>query len=320
LEALIYDGELSFTPDYPMPVRAAGEALIRMTTAGICSTDLEITHGYMDFRGVLGHEFVGIVEEAESSALLGQRVVGEINCPCNECSYCNHGLSNHCPYRTVLGILGRDGAFAEYLTLPEANLQIVSQSVPDDEAVFAEPLAAALEITEQVKVHQGANVAVLGDGRLGLLASQVLALTGASVTCIGNHEGKLALLEGTSVKRVLAGQDTSTRFDLVVDCTGSAGGFDEALRLVRPRGTIVLKSTVASKASLNLAPLVINEITVVGSRCGPLQKALDLLQQRRVEVARLITDRYPLSGGLAAFDAAATRSAVKVLLYPTSQG
>jgi threonine dehydrogenase-like Zn-dependent dehydrogenase len=319
VEALVYDGELSYTDDYPRPARVSGEAIIRMTLAGICSTDLEITRGYMSFRGVLGHEFVGVVEEADCAALLGKRVVGGINCPCNECDYCKRGISNHCPHRTVLGILGRDGAFAEYLSLPEGNLQIVPESVSDAEAVFTEPLAAALEIMEQVEVHESTSVAVLGDGRLGLLVAQVLALTGASVTCIGNHEEKLSLLEGTSVRTVLARAGCPDRFDMVVDCTGSASGFDDALRLLRPRGTLVLKSTVAAKASLNLAPLVINEITVVGSRCGPVDKALDLLEQHRIDVAKLITDRYPLSGGLAAFNAASTRSALKVLLYPTPE-
>jgi len=317
LEALVYDGELSYADDYPRPSRALGEALIRMTLAGICSTDLEITRGYMSFRGVLGHEFVGIVEEADSPALLGRRVIGEINCPCHECDSCRRGLSNHCPYRTVLGILGRDGVFAECFCLPEENLKVVPESVSDDEAVFAEPLAAALEIMEQVRIHESANIAVLGDGRLGLLVAQVVAQTGASVTCIGNHEEKMSLLEDTGVKTIIAREGTAERFDMVVDCTGSASGFDEALRLVRPRGTIVMKSTVAAKASLNLAPLVVNEVTVVGSRCGPLHKALSLLEEHTIEVTRLITDRYPLSGSLAAFDAASTRSAVKVLLYPT---
>jgi len=275
LEALVYDGELSYADDYPRPSRALGEALIRMTLAGICSTDLEITRGYMNFRGVLGHEFVGIVEEADSPALLGKRVVGDINCPCHECDSCRRGLSNHCPHRTVLGILGRDGVFAEYFCLPEANLKVVPESVSDDEAVFSEPLAAALEIMEQVRVHESANVAVLGDGRLGLLVAQALAQTGASVTCIGNHEQKLSLLKGTTVKAIIAREGTA------------------------------------------LAPLVVNEVTVVGSRCGPLHKALSLLEEHTIEVTRLITDRYPLSGSLAAFDAASTRSAVKVLLYPT---
>jgi len=318
LEALVYqDGELSYRRDHPRPRKPPGEALIRMSLAGICSTDLEITRGYMNFEGVLGHEFVGVVEEADTSSLVGKRVVAEINCPCRKCEYCEQGLTNHCPHRTVLGVLRRDGAFAEYFVLPEANLHLVPDSISDEEAVFTEPLAAALEITEQIPVSESHKIAILGDGRLGLLAAKVLALTGASVTCIGNHAEKLALLKGQPIRTLLAGDGTSDRFDIVVDCTGSAKGFDDAVRLVRARGTIVLKTTVAAKADLNLAPLVINEIALVGSRCGPFDKALKLLADRRVKVTPLITDRYPLSGGLAAFNTAATRSAVKVLLYPT---
>ena len=311
-------GTLTFTTDYPMPTPAPGEALIRVLVAGICHTDLELVRGYHNFEGVPGHEFVGRVEACPGQpALVGQRVVGEINISCGQCSRCRAGLRTHCRNRRVLGILQKDGAFADYLTLPVENLHPVPDSITDSAAAFVEPLAACFEMLEQIQIAPTSSALVLGDGKLGLLAAQVLALTGAAVSIQGRHEAKLAIAERLGIKALLAGSDsaaTEDEYDLVVETTGSAAGLDIARQHVRPRGTIILKTTVVDQATLDLAPFVVDEITVIGSRCGPFEPALRALEQQRVAVAPLLSATYPLDSALDAFARAAERGVLKVQL------
>jgi len=315
MKALLYDGELKLSSK-PCPKPRPGEALIRVSLAGICNTDLEITKGYMGFQGVLGHEFVGVVEEAEEEGWLGKRVVGEINCYCGECPLCQRGLFTHCPERTTLGIWGRDGAFAEYFTLPLANLHPVPEEVPDEEAVFVEPLAAALEILEQIEVKPKDKVLVLGDGKLGLLVAQVLALQDCDLLVVGHHAHKLEILNRLSIATHLSQGPLERSFDIVVDCTGTPEGFTQALELLRPRGTLVLKSTYHGETKVDLSRLVIDEITLVGSRCGPFIPALELLRKGLVDVTSLITATLPLDEGVGAFQLAEKGEILKVLLRP----
>jgi threonine dehydrogenase-like Zn-dependent dehydrogenase len=308
-------GALRLIDDYPCPEPGPGEALVRVLRAGICHTDLELQQGYKGgFEGIPGHEFVGVVAACASQpALIGRRVVGEINLSCGECARCRQGLRAHCQRRRVLGILHKDGAFAEYLTLPVENLHVVPDALTDAEATFVEPLAASFEILEQVQVRPTNAVLVLGDGKLGLLAAQVLRLTGADVTLQGRNPAKLALANSLGLATATAeAAPRSAGYDLVVECTGSAAGLETAHQLVRPRGTIVLKSTVAQPATLDLAPFVVDEITVVGSRCGPFEPALRALEQKRVSVAPLLSATYPLSQGAQAFALAARHGMLKV--------
>ncbi|MEK7242032.1 MAG: alcohol dehydrogenase catalytic domain-containing protein, partial [Planctomycetota bacterium] len=255
MRALFFQKKLKYRKDYPIPQRAGGEALIRVLQAGICNTDIEIVRGYMPFQGVLGHEFVGVVEGAEDKTWVGKRVVGEINCPCRECEYCRQGLGNHCPNRKVLGILGKDGAFADYVTLPVANLHELPTSISNLQAVFVEPIASAFRILEQVNIGPKDKVAVLGDGKLGLLVAQVMAGTGCELTAIGWHPEKLEILAKKKIKTRLVHEGPHQKFDLCVDCTGSPKGLELALDLVRPMGKIVLKSTFAGGERLNLSQL-----------------------------------------------------------------
>lgn len=314
MRALTYIDRLRLETSYPEPERLPGEALLRVRVAGICATDLELIRGYMDFEGVLGHEFVAEVVEADTSALVGRRVVGEINCPCRECPTCAEGLPNHCPLRTVLGILERDGAFADYTTLPEACLHQIPEELDERAAVFAEPLAAALQVLEQAPVDGETTVCVLGDGKLGILVAQVLHSTGCRLTVLGHHEDKLDILRARGIAASLAEEAPGVRYQVVVDATGLPEGLAQALGLVAPRGTVVLKTTVAGETTLTLAPVVIDEVTVVGSRCGPLDKAVEWLAAGRVEVEPLIEAAYPLSEGIEAFRHAARRGARKILL------
>ncbi|HUV38674.1 MAG TPA: alcohol dehydrogenase catalytic domain-containing protein [Planctomycetota bacterium] len=315
MNAVVFDGTLKLVKDHPEPQPGPGEALIRTRVAGICNTDLEITRGYMAYRGVLGHEFVGTVERAPDDALVGRRVVGEINLPCGSCDVCRRGLGNHCPNRKVLGIDGHPGALAEFLTLPVVNLHVVPDDVSDDEAVFTEPLAAACEILRQVDVPLGTKVCVLGDGKLGLLVLQVLEPVAGDITLVGTSLDKIHRVGSSAVHRVLADElEVSPRFDLVVDCTGSPAGFTRAMRLVRPRGTVVLKTTAAEATTVNLAPIVVNEITVVGSRCGPFDEALRLLEAHGVDTKPLIAARFDIDRALDAFDAAREPATLKVLV------
>ncbi len=313
MKAIVYDGTLRLETEYPQPAPPPGEALVRVRLAGICNTDLEIVRGYMGFRGVLGHEFVGVVEDCADRSLTGQRVVGEINACCGECPFCRAGMPTHCPNRTTLGIWGRDGAFAEYLTLPVRNLHVVPDEVPDEEAVFTEPLAAALEILEQVSIRPTQRVVVLGDGKLGLLVAQVLALTGCDLLVVGHHPEKLAILARRGIATAREGEAEGPA-DVVVECTGRPEGFTAAKHLLRPRGTLVLKSTYHGRVEADLTALVVDEITLVGSRCGPFAPALRLLQRRWVDVRSLIGAVYPLEEGLVAFARAAEPGMLKVLL------
>lgn len=316
MKALYWDGRaLRLESSHPVPATSQQTALVRVNRAGICATDLQIFKGYMDFRGVPGHEFVGTVSDGPQE-LRGKRVVGEINFACGQCEVCNRGLNRHCPNRKVMGILGADGAFAEYVSLPVGNLHLVPDSVSDDEAVFTEPLAAAFEILEQIGPNPGDDVLVLGDGNLGFLCAQVLKLTGAHVTVIGKHPEKLTLIKRCTIRTLLLNDWKPKLFDIVVEATGSASGLQLALSAVRPRGTMVLKSTIAGNHELSLAPLVINEITVIGSRCGPFPDALEALSEKTIAVTPLIEKVYPLTEGLDAVGHAGRPGSRKILLRP----
>ena len=316
MRALVVDPKLTFRSHSPDPAPTAGETIVRVSLAGICGTDLELMRGYMGYRGIPGHEFVGRVAETNDPKLRGQRVVGEINAACGRCSYCRSGLARHCPERTVLGILGRDGAFAEYLRLPDENLLPVPDSIPDETAVFTEPLAAAYEIFEQLHIARDHPVVVLGDGRLGALIALALKREGYLPVVAGHHHEKLARLASLGLSASLE-QDLKERFDYVVDCTGHGDGLRRATELVKPRGTIVLKSTAAAGAALNLAPLVINEITVLGSRCGRFAPALAALERGTLDPRPLIDGTFPLEEGAAAMEAAEKTSNFKILLKPS---
>lgn len=315
MHALLLDEKLKLVDDYPMPEPPPGEALIRVDVVGVCNTDLELVKGYHQFRGVPGHEFVGVVERAPGAgAWEGRRVVGEINVACGVCPTCRANRSTHCPHRTTLGINGRDGAFAEYLTLPIANLHPVPDTVPDEVAVFTEPLAAACEIVQQVHVRPTDRVIVLGDGKLGLLCAQVLALTGCDLTVVGHHREKLDIVARQGIPTALSDGTVEGGADVVVEATGHPGGYAAARRLVRPRGTTVLKSTYHGSLEANLTAVVVDEITLVGSRCGPFAPALRLLERGLVEVVPLIQARYTLSEVLTAFEHAAQPGTLKVLV------
>ena len=277
MKAVVFDRKLEVV-DVSKPV-FTGESMVRLIQAGICNTDLEITRGYFGFKGVLGHEFVGRVESSRTPSLVGTRVVGEINAACSRCEFCQSGWGRHCPRRSVLGILNRDGAFREFFSLPEQNLHPVPDSVSDDDAVFVEPVAAACEILDQVDIHNVEKIAVLGDGKLGLLITMVLAqartTTQPPLTLIGKHPGKMRLVEDSGVRTLdpRSAQTASRSFELVVEATGSPSGLDLALQLLKPRGTVVLKSTFLGKQSFNPASVVVDEITLLGSRCGRFEPA-----------------------------------------------
>jgi threonine dehydrogenase-like Zn-dependent dehydrogenase len=307
------DRQLQLRRDLPIPEPIAGEARVRVLQAGICNTDLELLRGYYPYAGVLGHEFVGVVDQG-AEHLIGQRVVGEINATCGQCRFCLSDNSTHCENRTVLGIVNRDGAFADYLCLPEKNLYPVPETVSTDAATFTEPLAAALEIQQQVQLHGSDRVLVIGDGKLGQLVAQTLALTGCDLLAVGRHPEKLANLEAKGIRTGFADAVQDRTFDVSVECTGNPEGFAIALRALRPRGTLVLKSTYAGKLSLDASALVVDEITLVGSRCGPFPEALKLLAENKVDVSPLIQARYPLSEGLKAFAHAQRKGVLKVLL------
>ena len=296
----------------------ADEALVRVLLSGICNTDLEIARGYAGFKGTIGHEFVGVVEESTNRALVGRRVVGEINAGCGKCDLCRAGDSRHCASRTVLGIHGRDGAHAEFLQLPAENLFPVPDNVPDEHAVFTEPLAAACGVLERVSISKSDRVAVIGDGKLGLLCAQVLALTGASLLLIGKHSSKLRIAERRGIETATPKQAAkrSKQFDVVVEASGATGGFALALDLLRPKGQLVLKSTFHGKTEMDAARVVVDEISIVGSRCGRFAPALDLLRKDAVDVDSLISEEYALSKGVHAMQRAGVRGVLKVLLRP----
>jgi threonine dehydrogenase-like Zn-dependent dehydrogenase len=312
MRAIVLDDQVSVTTGRPAPTPAEGEVLVRVIRAGVCETDLQLIKGYMGFRGVLGHEFVGV---AESGPMKGRRVVGEINCACWKCETCRIGLPTHCPNRTVLGILNHDGAFADLIAVPQRNLHVVPDSLSDDVAVFTEPVAAAFQIPVQLTIGEQDRIAVLGDGRLGNLCAQVLARLTDHVLVIGKHPEKLAILASMGIATTRLSNSLEERaFDVVVDCTGSESGLPTALKLVRPRGTIVLKTTVAGQQTLAWAPFVIDEITLLGSRCGPFDQALAALERGDVQVKPLISDRFDLSRGLDALSRAQTKGILKVLI------
>jgi threonine dehydrogenase-like Zn-dependent dehydrogenase len=316
MRALFWDGHgLTLESSYPAPTAGAQTAVIKVHLAGVCSTDLQILKGYMGFKGVPGHEFVGSVSAGPEN-LLGKRVVGEINFGCGRCDACRRDLSRHCANRSVMGILNADGAFAEFVAVPAGNLHLVPENISDEEAVFTEPLAAAFEILTQTQLDPGDEVLVLGDGKLGNLCAQALRLTGAKITAVGKHADKLALIKKIGVRTVQLDDWQPRLFDIVVEATGSASGLEQALGAVRPRGTLILKSTIAAEHHVSLAPVVINEINVIGSRCGPFPQALEALAARQVSVTPLIEKVYPLSDGLAAIDHAARPGARKILLRP----
>ncbi len=313
MRAVVLDtGGVTVDADYPVPTPANSEVLVRVIRAGICETDLQLMQGYMGFTGVLGHEFVGI---AEDGPLEGKRVVGEINCSCHRCNTCRDGLPNHCPNRTVIGILNHDGVFADYIAIPAGNLHWVPDELSTDEAVFTEPLAAAFQIPVQVPLKQYDRVVVLGDGRLGNLCAQVLKLHGCQVLVVGKHPSKLALLDQLDIETVLLTDIQPDRgADIVVDCTGSTTGLPTAIPFVKPRGTIVLKTTVAAEQTMSMAPLVIDEISLIGSRCGPFQDALDALRAKQIDVLPLISNRYPLNDAAQALQDAQSSPVLKNLL------
>ncbi|MGC9454718.1 MAG: MDR/zinc-dependent alcohol dehydrogenase-like family protein [Phycisphaerae bacterium] len=312
--ALVFDKQVRLRTDYPEPRPSRSEALVAVRLAGVCSTDLEVTRGYMGFSGVMGHEFVGTVV-AGPQKWHNQRVVAEINCVCGKCDMCKAGLSNHCRDRTVLGIDGHDGVFAEYVTVPVRNLHAVPDSVADEQAVFVEPLAAAFQIVRQIDIGRSDKVVVLGDGRLGQLVARALKTVVNRPLLVGRHESKLEAAEKAGIQTELAGEFTPRAdVDVVVDATGSPEGLETAMRAVRPRGVIVLKSTHAAGGELNLAPLVINEVTVIGSRCGPFPDAIAALSEGAVDVSALVTGRFGLREAPAALEAAARGEHIKVLI------
>ena len=313
---VLRNGQAGLVRDYPCPQPGLEEALVRVSLAGICATDLEIVKGYAGFEGVLGHEFVGLVEEAPDPSWLAQRVVGSINLGCGVCDVCVASGPEHCPQRTVLGIHERDGAFADYLTLPVSNLHRVPDDIADEEAVFTEPLAASARILQQVPVPPESQVAVVGPGRMGMLIAQVLNLTGAKVTVLGRTASSLQLAQQMGLQTHLVDDCAGDTFDLVVEATGNDAGLAHSLRLVRPLGTLLMKSTFHGKAQVDLTKLVVGEITVVGSRCGPFDEALRLLQQGSVEVRPLIDADYALDDALAGLKHAARPGVRKVLLRP----
>jgi alcohol dehydrogenase len=317
MRALVCDHGLRYDSAYPQPALPSGEALVRVRLAGICNTDLELVRGYMGFQGVLGHEFVGEVMQAPDPVWLGKRVVGDINAACYACETCRAGRHTHCPHRTTLGIFRRDGAFADFLRLPVPNLYPVPDVVTDEQAVFVEPLAAACEILEQVAIRPTDRVVVLGDGKLGLLVSAVLRLTGADLRLVGRHPDKLAIAAAWGVAAQHGADDLPAGWaDVVVECTGSPTGFTLARKLLRPRGTLVLKSTYHGDLPVDMSALVVDEITLVGSRCGPFAPALRLLESGLVDPTPLISARYALSDGEAAFARAVQPGVLKVLLEP----
>lgn len=314
MRALLFKDKLQFLADYPVPKPKYNEALVRVSMAGICGTDLEIIRGYMGFNGIPGHEFAGTVEECADERFLGKRVAGEINLGCGVCPYCLNRMRNHCPNRTVLGILNKDGAFADYLTLPARNLHLIPDSVPDEEAVFIEPLAAAFEILQQIHIKPGDRVCVIGDGRLGLLAAQVLSLTGCDLFVVGRHEKKLELLKGKGIRTAFESDFSEGDFDFVVDCAGSPSGMELAVKIVKPRGTIALKTTLAHWEEVDLNFLVINEISLAGSRCGRFGPAIRSLQMKTIGVRPLIEKTFSLEEGLEAFEHASRKGVLKVLI------
>ncbi len=297
-----------------MPIPSKDEALIRIRMAGICNTDLEILKGYMQFSGVPGHEFVGDVVECEDSSWIGKRVVGEINLGCGHCAQCNSGIARHCPTRQVLGILDKDGVFAEFITLPVKNLHIVPDILTDEEAVFIEPIAAACEILEQIKISDGSIVAIIGDGKLGQLIAGVIRLTGCDITVIGKHPNKLQRVAKLGINTCLRDNIPDRSYDVVIEASGSPSGIHQSMKILKPRGILIIKSTTQEDIQINLATVVINEIQIIGSRCGRFEPAIELLRNRSINVMPLITATFLLDDWKNAFVYAQESESMKILL------
>ena len=315
MKGLVFDETLKLVNDLDKPSPNKGEVLIKTSMVGICNTDYEITKGYMGYKGVLGHEFVGVVVDGDSD-WIGKRVVGEINLGCNNCSYCAQGLQRHCPNRGTLGIWQKDGCFQEYFTLPVENLLEVPNNVSDEEIVFIEPIAAAMEILEQVHIKPFEKVALLGDGKLGLSIALILNAYNINFVHIGKHGDKLEISKNMGSKTMLLNdvKDLTAQFDYVIEATGSTGGFETSLSLVKPRGTLILKSTIAAKEGLNLAGVVVNEITIVGSRCGLFAPAMRLFENKKINVKPLISKILPFDKALEGFELNGDKETIKVLL------
>lgn len=319
MKAVVFDNELKLDNNYTKPIPQKGEALIKVTLAGICNTDFEITKGYMGYKGVLGHEFVGIVEAVndDDQSLLGKRVVAEISWGCDDpdCEWCAKKNYRHCPNRHTIGIWKKDGCMAEYITIPTNILFEVPDNVSDEQAVFVEPLAAACEIVEQLHIEPTAKVLVLGDGKLGLTTALTLNAFNLDVLLIGKHENKLNIAKAQGIKTCLLSEFNIEKiYDVVVEATGTASGFETSLSLTKPRGTLVLKSTVATGKELNLAPIVIDEITVLGSRCGQFAPALRLLKNNKIDFTPFISGIYSIDNALEAFEANKTKESLKILI------
>jgi threonine dehydrogenase-like Zn-dependent dehydrogenase len=315
MKAVVFDDGLKLETNYPLPVPKSGEALIKVLLCGICNTDYEITKGYMGYHGVLGHEFVGVVEECEDKTLIGKRVVGEINNACESCEMCHQGLQRHCPNRQTLGIWKKDGCFSEYMTWSVKELLEVPDNVSNEQAVFVEPLAAALEILEQVHIQPIQKVIVLGDGKLGLTTALALNACNVDVTLVGKHQNKLAIASLQGVKTCLLNNlEVKKKWDFVIEATGSVSGFETALALTKPRGTLILKSTVAASKEFNLAPIVIDEIRVQGSRCGRFAPALKLLQANKIDFSPMISGVFDVNDALLAFEKNKEKDTLKILL------
>lgn len=317
MKAVVFDEVLKLDNSYTKPAPKNGEALVKVMVAGICNTDFEITKGYMGYKGILGHEFVGVVEEINSDdkSLLGKRVVGEINLGCGECDWCKKQLERHCPNRSTLGIWQKDGCFAEYVTMSLCNLIEVPESIPNEEAVFVEPLAAALEILEQLHIKPYEKVLVLGDGKLGLTTAITLNSSGLDVTLMGKHQNKLDIAKNQNVKtKLLQETEIKKEYDVVVEATGSLSGFETSIASIKPRGTLVLKSTIAASKEFNFAPIVIDEITVLGSRCGQFRPALRYLENKKIDFKPFISGIYNIDQAIEAFEKNKEKDTLKILL------
>lgn len=319
MKAIVFDENLKLDKNYEKPAPQKGEALIKVSLAGICNTDFEITKGYMGYKGILGHEFVGVVEEIndKDKSLLGKRVVAEISYGCHkpDCEWCNQGLVRHCPDRHTIGIWRKDGCFAEYITLPLEILFEVPENVSNEQVVFVEPLAAACEILEQLHIQPIQKVLVQGDGKLGLTTALTLNAFNYDVTLVGKHQNKLDIAKAQGVKTILLDDlDVKPEWEVVVEATGSISGFETAMALTKPRGTLVLKSTVAGSKEFNLAPIVINEITVLGSRCGQFKPALRLLENNRIDFKSFISGIYSVDDAIEAFEKNKEKDTLKVLI------
>jgi len=320
MKALVFDDVLKLDKNYPNPIAKDNEVLIKTSLVGICNTDYEITKGYMGYSGVLGHEFVGVVESVGANcdkSLIGKRVVGEINCACNDCEMCHKNLQRHCPNRSTLGIWQKDGCFSEYFALPKENVLTISDNIDDVTATFTEPLAAAYEILEQIHIQPTDKVAILGDGKLGLCISLVFSAMNVDYVHIGKHEDKLEISKKLGAKTMLLNELTDAdkkSFDIVIEATGSTGGFETSASLVKPRGVLVLKSTITAKEGLNLASIVVDEITIVGSRCGQFKPILRLLEQNKIDIKPLVSGIYSVDEFEAAFKKNEEKGVLKVLV------